>query len=97
VIFRTSDAVDGEHAITDHTRESETAVRAGVEGRARQILNEVAEVEDDLLGLSTELKGSLRVQALSGLGQKYLTPQIAEFFLAAPLNRDTPSIERGRA
>jgi DNA-binding transcriptional LysR family regulator len=48
-------------------------------GRARQILDEVAEVEDDLLGLSTELKGSLRVQAPSGLGQKYLGPLIVDF------------------
>lgn len=47
--------------------------------RARQILDEVAEVEDDLLSLSTELKGSLRVQAPTGLGQKYLAPRIVEF------------------
>lgn len=47
--------------------------------RARQILDEVAEVEDDLLGLSTELKGSLRVQAPSGIGQKYLAPLIVDF------------------
>ncbi|KAB0267671.1 LysR family transcriptional regulator [Microvirga brassicacearum] len=47
--------------------------------RARQILDEVAEVEEDLLCLSSELKGSLRVQAPSGLGQKYLAPLIVEF------------------
>ncbi len=47
--------------------------------RARQILDEVAEVEDDLLSLSSELKGSLRVQAPSGIGQKYLAPLIVEF------------------
>jgi DNA-binding transcriptional LysR family regulator len=47
--------------------------------RARQILDEVAEVEDDVLGLSTELKGILRVQAPSGLGQRYLAPRIVEF------------------
>lgn len=47
--------------------------------RARHILDEVAEVEDDVLGLSTELKGILRVQAPSGLGQRYLAPRIVEF------------------
>lgn len=47
--------------------------------RARQILDEVAEAEDDLLSLSSELKGSLRVQAPSGIGQKYLAPLIVNF------------------
>jgi DNA-binding transcriptional LysR family regulator len=47
--------------------------------RARQILDEVAEVEDDLLSLSSELKGSLRVQAPSGIGQRYLAPLIVNF------------------
>ncbi|WP_262300169.1 LysR family transcriptional regulator [Microvirga sesbaniae] len=47
--------------------------------RARQILDEVAEVEDDLVSLSSELKGSLRVQAPSGLGQRYLAPLIVDF------------------
>lgn len=47
--------------------------------RARQILDEVAEVEDDLLSLSGDLKGSLRVQAPSGIGQKYLAPLIVNF------------------
>jgi len=47
--------------------------------RARQILEEVAEVEDDLLSLSSDLKGSLRVQAPSGIGQKYLAPLIVNF------------------
>ncbi|WP_262299851.1 LysR family transcriptional regulator [Microvirga sesbaniae] len=47
--------------------------------RARQILDEVAEVEDDLLSLSSELKGSLRVQAPSGIGQRYLAALIVEF------------------
>lgn len=47
--------------------------------RARQILDEVGEVEDDLLSLSSELKGSLRVQAPSGLGQRYFAPLIVEF------------------
>jgi DNA-binding transcriptional LysR family regulator len=52
--------------------------------RARQILDEVAEVEDDLLSLSSELKGSLRVQAPSGLGQSYLAPLIVEFHRQHP-------------
>jgi DNA-binding transcriptional LysR family regulator len=47
--------------------------------RVRQILDEVGEVEDDLLSLSSELKGSLRVQAPSGIGQKYLAPLIVNF------------------
>jgi len=47
--------------------------------RARQILNEVEEIEDDLLSLSRELKGRLRVQAPSGIGQKYLAPLIVNF------------------
>ena len=47
--------------------------------RARQILNEVEEVEDDLVSLSRELKGRLRVQAPSGIGQKYLAPLIVNF------------------
>ncbi|MPR08242.1 LysR family transcriptional regulator [Microvirga tunisiensis] len=52
--------------------------------RSRQILDEVAEVEDDLLSLSSELKGSLRVQAPSGLGQRYLAPLIVEFHRQHP-------------
>jgi DNA-binding transcriptional LysR family regulator len=52
--------------------------------RARQILDEVAEVEDDLLSLSSELKGNLRVQAPSGLGQSYLAPLIVEFHRQHP-------------
>jgi DNA-binding transcriptional LysR family regulator len=52
--------------------------------RVRQILDEVAEVEDDLLSLSCELKGSLRVQAPSGLGQKYLAPLIIDFHRRHP-------------
>jgi DNA-binding transcriptional LysR family regulator len=52
--------------------------------RGRQILDEVAEVEDDLLSLSSELKGSLRVQAPSGLGQKYLAPLIVNFHRQHP-------------
>ena len=47
--------------------------------RARRILDEVAEVEDDLLGLSREFRGSLRVQAPSGLGQKHIAPLVVEF------------------
>jgi len=52
--------------------------------RARQILDEVAEVEDDLLSLSSELRGSLRVQAPSGIGQKHLAPLIVEFHRRHP-------------
>lgn len=52
--------------------------------RARQILDELAEVEDDLLGLSADLKGSLRVQAPVGLGQKYLAPLIVDFHCHHP-------------
>lgn len=52
--------------------------------RARQILDEVAEVEDDLVSLSSELKGSLRVQAPSGLGQQYLAPLIVDFHRQHP-------------
>jgi len=52
--------------------------------RTRQILEEVAEVEDDLLGLSAELKGSLRVQAPVGLGQKFLAPSIVDFHRRHP-------------
>ncbi|MDF2812243.1 MAG: LysR family transcriptional regulator [Microvirga sp.] len=52
--------------------------------RARQILAEVAEVEEDLLCLSSDLKGSLRVQAPSGLGQRYLAPLIVEFHREHP-------------
>jgi DNA-binding transcriptional LysR family regulator len=52
--------------------------------RARPILDEVAELEDDLLSLSRELKGSLRVQAPSGLGQKHLAPLVAEFHRRHP-------------
>jgi DNA-binding transcriptional LysR family regulator len=52
--------------------------------RARQILDEVAEVEDDLLSHSSELKGSLRVQAPSGIGQKYLAPLIMDFHRQHP-------------
>jgi DNA-binding transcriptional LysR family regulator len=47
--------------------------------KARRILDEMAEVEDDLLGLSAALEGSLRVQAPVGLGQKYLAPLVADF------------------
>jgi len=52
--------------------------------RVRQILDEVAEVEDDLVSLSSELKGSLRVQAPSGLGQRYLAPLIVDFHRRHP-------------
>lgn len=44
----------------------------------------MAEVEDDLLGLSAELKGSLRVQAPVGIGQKYLAPLIMDFHCRHP-------------
>lgn len=52
--------------------------------RARRIMDEVAEVEDNLVGLSAELKGSLRIQASSGLGQKYLAPLIVGFHRLHP-------------
>jgi DNA-binding transcriptional LysR family regulator len=52
--------------------------------RARQIMDEVAEVEDNLARLSSELKGSLRIQAPSGLGQKYLAPLILDFHRRHP-------------
>jgi len=52
--------------------------------RARRIIDEVAEVEDNLVGLSAELKGSLRIQAPSGFGQKYLVPLIVDFHRRHP-------------
>ena len=52
--------------------------------RAKQILDEVSEIEDSLLGFSAELKGRLRVQAPVGLGQKYLAPLIVDFQRSNP-------------
>ncbi|HET9963641.1 MAG TPA: LysR family transcriptional regulator [Nitrospiraceae bacterium] len=48
-------------------------------GRAKQLLEELAEVEEDLLGPSAELKGSLRVEAPVGLGQQYLAAIVTDF------------------
>jgi DNA-binding transcriptional LysR family regulator len=52
--------------------------------RAKRIMDEVAEMEDNLVGLSTQLKGDLRIQAPSGLGQKFLAPLIVDFHRRHP-------------
>ena len=61
-----------------------TATGEAYLSRARQILDEVAEVEDNVLDLSAELRGNLRVQAPTGLGQRYLAPLIVDFHCRHP-------------